>query len=122
MFYLLFRATLPSILLSLSIMTLSLPPRSTLFPYTTLFRSYPLHVNGVVDFSNRCFSSNCRGDFSCCDVDYTCIDCLFIDRKSTRLNSSHVATSYAVFCLKQKNSPIPAEGQPLVTTPTPVTM
>src|SRR5690625_7684932 len=79
MFYLLFRATLPSILLSLSIMTLSLPPRSTLFPYTTLFRSYPLHVNGVVDFSNRCFSSNCRGDFSCCDVDYTCIDCLFID-------------------------------------------
>src|SRR5215510_16105911 len=57
------------------------PPRSTLFPYTTLFRSpWPrLHGRG----------HNLR-----------CLECG--DRKSTRLNSSHVAISYAVFCLKKK--------------------
>src|SRR5438067_13283013 len=62
------------------------PPRSTLFPYTTLFRS--LGVEGrrrlVQDEDLG------RGDPSS-------------DRKSTRLNSSHVSISYAVFCLKKKN-------------------
>src|SRR5438477_9545992 len=65
------------------------PPRSTLFPYTTLFRSPPPIVrqsecDGPIAFS-RC--SNRRGD-----------------RKSTRLNSSHMSISYAVFCLKKKNN------------------
>src|SRR6266511_1844467 len=59
------------------------PPRSTLFPYTTLFRS-----------GARCTPpqrSRCR-----------CSTSSSLDRKSTRLNSSHVKISYAVFCLKKK--------------------
>src|ERR1035437_10933265 len=61
------------------------PPRSTLFPYTTLFRS------GI---------AGCR----CRLVDRTDCACIGIDpdRKSTRLNSSHANISYAVFCLKKK--------------------
>src|SRR2546426_6309318 len=69
------------------------PPRSTLFPYTTLFRSLfdadgemiaqaahiPVHLGAMAE-SDR-------------------------DRKSTRLNSSHLVISYAVFCLKKKNKP-----------------
>src|SRR5215208_7762514 len=62
------------------------PPRSTLFPYTTLFRSKRAdHVVGFV-----------RGGRVATVVPR-------LDRKSTRLNSSHVAISYAVFCLKKKN-------------------
>src|SRR5476651_1793198 len=63
------------------------PPRSTLFPYTTLFRSRAdlvFAISGVF----RIF----LGDFS-----------FEQDRKSTRLNSSHANISYAVFCLKKKN-------------------
>src|SRR5258708_20531994 len=79
------------------------PPRSTLFPYTTLFRS-PISVG---KFDNR--SSFQRGIFSD-GVDR-------LDRKSTRLNSSHQIISYAVFCLKkkkQKYSPTPHEAPPFV--------
>src|SRR5207248_9560446 len=67
------------------------PPRSTLFPYTTLFRSHRLlpylrqHVNGA-----RCQRAPASGRQ------------VFEDRKSTRLNSSHRTISYAVFCLKKK--------------------
>src|SRR5712664_4570607 len=60
------------------------PPRSTLFPYTTLFRS--------------------RARYRCCD-DRDAVTTHFTqarDRKSTRLNSSHDQISYAVFCLKKK--------------------
>src|SRR2546429_3778744 len=63
------------------------PPRSTLFPYTTLFRSAQLssrRFNG-----NKHFAQSRRKSFR--------------DRKSTRLNSSHGYISYAVFCLKKKN-------------------
>src|SRR5690606_41994596 len=66
------------------------PPRSTLFPYTTLFRSVDLCEdfvgNGFIftEKLNRSILRNC------------------LDRKSTRLNSSHVKISYAVFCLKKK--------------------
>src|SRR2546430_11609197 len=80
------------------------PPRSTLFPYTTLFRSsiaitpkarqsfvtYPIHLylaNNLIQSSN--------------EVIYSIID-FKLDRKSTRLNSSHSQISYAVFCLKKK--------------------
>src|SRR6266542_4878463 len=61
------------------------PPRSTLFPYTTLFRSPPFNGFpwGLVELSNDHVSKDG-------------------DRKSTRLNSSHGSISYAVFCLKQK--------------------
>src|SRR5438477_9497407 len=62
------------------------PPRSTLFPYTTLFRS---HARSHQDrFSPRTHPR-----------DYVCRD-----RKSTRLNSSHMSISYAVFCLKKKKN------------------
>src|SRR5690242_20986094 len=66
------------------------PPRSTLFPYTTLFRSATLVV--AVPLT---------------EVDATlerllAVEAAVIDRKSTRLNSSHMSISYAVFCLKKK--------------------
>src|SRR5438105_7569050 len=65
------------------------PPRSTLFPYTTLFRS-PHVADGVAGCPHgaRLFGDGRRGRE---------------DRKSTRLNSSHEWISYAVFCLKKKN-------------------
>src|SRR5690606_41342631 len=81
------------------------PPRSTLFPYTTLFRSW---------FRWGWLCGSCGGLWSTRladiqvgnlrlggDLDYhrTCAD-----RKSTRLNSSHVKISYAVFCLKKKKN------------------
>src|SRR5207253_11223706 len=64
------------------------PPRSTLFPYTTLFRSLRARLPARCDEHRRaCARRPQIGE----------------DRKSTRLNSSHVAISYAVFCLKKKN-------------------
>src|SRR2546429_7346814 len=89
------------------------PPRSTLFPYTTLFRSHgdvytlgecvPLEWSGSgVDLHSRIilyhgsFASLARlGDFDWREETWE-------DRKSTRLNSSHGYISYAVFCLKKK--------------------
>src|SRR3712207_7246956 len=76
------------------------PPRSTLFPYTTLFRSVarrlglPIHVTPTVRE---------RYAFSC-DIGSprTTLGLAWPDRKSTRLNSSHANISYAVFCLKKK--------------------
>src|SRR5215475_15565196 len=72
------------------------PPRSTLFPYTTLFRSRPharsrLRACRIASAtSRRSWDRPCRRRVRC------------RDRKSTRLNSSHVKISYAVFCLKKK--------------------
>src|SRR2546430_8534328 len=77
------------------------PPRSTLFPYTTLFRSVLLvvlddedlrtvHVRAIPDGSVNANVLPLPGSLS-------------TDRKSTRLNSSHSQISYAVFCLKKKN-------------------
>src|SRR5258708_29320660 len=91
------------------------PPRSTLFPYTTLFRSreaaaadrghrrrtigfgdFRHHAHGVAEFlfgrQNR--NEGALGQPAVADL----------DRKSTRLNSSHQIISYAVFCLKKKNN------------------
>src|SRR5699024_12773888 len=74
------------------------PPRSTLFPYTTLFRSCP----GGADQDDLGRQHTCaarrRGERRLADTGE-----LDADRKSTRLNSSHVSISYAVFCLKKKN-------------------
>src|SRR5947209_11215803 len=72
------------------------PPRSTLFPYTTLFRSpnSPEHGFRLVQDSLVYVPPHPHG--SCRNGQ---------DRKSTRLNSSHANISYAVFCLKKKNKP-----------------
>src|SRR5439155_24183405 len=85
------------------------PPRSTLFPYTTLFRSQRL----LVFFRFFCHSFDiCDGVFVCSricrsgragNVGHLRLE-RRLDRKSTRLNSSHVAISYAVFCLKKKKN------------------
>src|SRR5437868_11889182 len=68
------------------------PPRSTLFPYTTLFRSSVRHQ---ADAKHLVLEIDAGGDGE------SLLRC-FADRKSTRLNSSHVSISYAVFCLKKK--------------------
>src|SRR5947207_9171460 len=65
------------------------PPRSTLFPYTTLFRS-----GGEMPMSSR-WPGRIGGSIRC-------LPRADEDRKSTRLNSSHTVISYAVFCLKKK--------------------
>src|SRR5258708_8289819 len=96
------------------------PPRSTLFPYTTLFRSglasdVGLHVDGVPvargDFGLGAFAFGGRPS----DQDH--LRSLVReahrdrDRKSTRLNSSHQIISYAVFCLKKTTKPTTATPQ-----------
>src|SRR5689334_24305427 len=85
------------------------PPRSTLFPYTTLFRSIigqcesclllaDRHAVDVGQFAERVLAGN--GEVP----EQMRIRCRTrLDRKSTRLNSSHSSISYAVFCLKKKN-------------------
>src|SRR5438034_3111716 len=87
------------ILFSFFFLLLRRPPRSTLFPYTTLFRSrVPLWILGSSLFGAElaaalglpyAFASHFMPD-------------ALLDRKSTRLNSSHTVISYAVFCLKKK--------------------
>src|SRR5204863_627318 len=78
------------------------PPRSTLFPYTTLFRSL-LVVGAGLDFFLRVAGLR-AGRLQECRVAVFpfVLESLPRDRKSTRLNSSHVEISYAVFCLKKK--------------------
>src|SRR5207253_7581145 len=76
------------------------PPRSTLFPYTTLFRSAREYA------SSRPGSARTAAPLAGCGWVTVTTGCAFAavqDRKSTRLNSSHVAISYAVFCLKKKS-------------------
>src|SRR2546422_5134985 len=75
------------------------PPRSTLFPYTTLFRS-PHYFTAII---NMLIEANSKG--YTCDYNPKQITSFTKkDRKSTRLNSSHGYISYAVFCLKKKKS------------------
>src|SRR3712207_8395628 len=84
------------------------PPRSTLFPYTTLFRSAPrrrAHREGRGRVSRLLGGADrklarvpCRGEQRADSGD------VIGDRKSTRLNSSHANISYAVFCLKKKTN------------------
>src|SRR3989442_8767268 len=71
------------------------PPRSTLFPYTTLFRSNRARMNDV----NSSLSIRSDIHHDPFRINHPLRD---EDRKSTRLNSSHVRISYAVFCLKKK--------------------
>src|SRR5258708_28758428 len=82
------------------------PPRSTLFPYTTLFRSarmheHAAHLGGLVGASHPALDARigaARGALA------APMRASRADRKSTRLNSSHQIISYAVFCLKKKNN------------------
>src|SRR3989454_2210164 len=76
------------------------PPRSTLFPYTTLFRSWHKPFTRVLDESDAPFFR--WFDDGELNASYNCLDRHLGDRKSTRLNSSHLVISYAVFCLKKK--------------------
>src|SRR5436309_8512000 len=98
------------------------PPRSTLFPYTTLFRSLNRPIQNVLATRAP------RFEVSQCSCSFLVLSHLLspflvllrpvqheraaatyrtgLDRKSTRLNSSHVKISYAVFCLKKKNKKI----------------
>src|SRR5256885_11985619 len=90
------------------------PPRSTLFPYTTLFRSWdttlepvssPAYLQLALVNETARFVLEQRYDLArrrraCRDGEE-----FFADRKSTRLNSSHLVISYAVFCLKKKLNP-----------------
>src|SRR5256885_9893285 len=87
------------------------PPRSTLFPYTTLFRSVPDVHSVVAGNPNRRITASDASRHSsihpCHAVVARNSDSLTSgsrDRKSTRLNSSHLVISYAVFCLKKKNN------------------
>src|SRR5258707_7583495 len=96
------------------------PPRSTLFPYTTLFRS----VNAIVDEAHKkgrkvsCHAFAGEGLRNCLNAGVESIEHgadlddgdIKLDRKSTRLNSSHANISYAVLCLHKKSLHATAEG------------
>src|SRR5260221_8401058 len=92
------------------------PPRSTLFPYTTLFRSLRVEVERAergdvvappLDARRRGHAETVYVQDAAPHVEWWGDD--VADRKSTRLNSSHTVISYAVFCLKKKKK---SNGQP----------
>src|SRR5436309_7959745 len=82
------------------------PPRSTLFPYTTLFRSPVGFKRRSIDVveDGRVRQKLTQRAFATIDTIGHALELIaeLLDRKSTRLNSSHVKISYAVFCLKKK--------------------
>src|SRR2546427_2767186 len=80
------------------------PPRSTLFPYTTLFRSTCTpKMAGVLTFGGSpCKANHPDHDYISGSTSTEKLEIRISDRKSTRLNSSHSQISYAVFCLKKK--------------------
>src|SRR5258707_6263839 len=81
------------------------PPRSTLFPYTTLFRSYSGPTpSGDVFFVKVCTTGCPAVSLSPATLTYANQNVAGEDRKSTRLNSSHANISYAVFCLQKKDN------------------
>src|SRR5256885_11416391 len=95
------------------------PPRSTLFPYTTLFRSLDARVEEItkneivveqhaqtkrVPAKQVFVLTGYHPDYSFIENLGVKLDKRIVDRKSTRLNSSHLVISYAVFCLKNKNT------------------
>src|SRR3712207_7712544 len=98
------------------------PPRSTLFPYTTLFRSMtdivlpilgPLAWIDVVLLGWFALTALSVG-YVALDIrnnpDFPVMKWGWVDRKSTRLNSSHANISYAVFCLKKKKKQVPSNS------------
>src|SRR2546430_12226906 len=83
------------------------PPRSTLFPYTTLFRSGVAQAHPGVLLLQQSLLQLIRGDQPVAEQKFAE---LVADRKSTRLNSSHSQISYAVFCLKKKKIQPPPDA------------
>src|SRR5690348_17582616 len=94
------------------------PQRSTLFPYTTLFRSYDRILGGdyirrghepplreEADAAQNHYGKKVTDAFSAAGDSVADVGKQLGDRKSTRLNSSHPSISYAVFCLKKKKKP-----------------
>src|SRR5436309_7511775 len=96
------------------------PPRSTLFPYTTLFRSRQgarrrtLSAHHVREH-RRDDETSRRDDARRRRSRPATTTSSIVDRKSTRLNSSHVKISYAVFCLKKKNKIKTDTPRPIIT-------
>src|SRR5256885_12466287 len=83
------------------------PPRSTLFPYTTLFRSTRIDrdAGGKAARRGELVAGQVEAQAVDGEAPLLCGGGFFrVDRKSTRLNSSHLVISYAVFCLKKKNT------------------
>src|SRR3712207_7256903 len=93
------------------------PPRSTLFPYTTLFRSVGRGVQGLGAGMLLATAFTMVADIFPDLRDRARYQGLLLDRKSTRLNSSHANISYAVFCLKKKHSLLPSSSIPLLPPP-----
>src|SRR3712207_7971911 len=83
------------------------PPRSTLFPYTTLFRSRFVRSRSCHPHRGGCGTT--RGHVSAQPSAHQAVGVTAADRKSTRLNSSHANISYAVFCLKKKKKRPPLD-------------
>src|SRR3712207_7021658 len=85
------------------------PPRSTLFPYTTLFRSIDVGEDEIDAAIQRIQANAGKPEYLVSEI-FLAVDNadqdeqVRQDRKSTRLNSSHANISYAVFCLKQKST------------------
>src|SRR3712207_7489556 len=95
------------------------PPRSTLFPYTALFRSWWIYFSRSAEAAREVIASSedpgllGRSAYTYFHmpmiagiIAIAAADELTVDRKSTRLNSSHANISYAVFCLKKKSPPL----------------
>src|SRR3712207_7546495 len=78
------------------------PPRSTLFPYTTLFRSVEVGAHRAVDPGTVVVGAGHRLAHPVGELVHLLLEQRQVDRKSTRLNSSHANISYAVFCLKKQ--------------------
>src|SRR2546429_4647349 len=92
------------------------PPRSTLFPYTTLFRSQAGDGDDSVCW-NPLLEPETLGFFIDTEMVARDLRASEEDRKSTRLNSSHGYISYAVFCLKKKNNKYPTTHRHIVLRP-----
>src|SRR5690348_18099899 len=93
------------------------PPRSTLFPYTTLFRSPALGGAPVSPLAAGAGAESGHLELTDQIAQHPAVATLTPDRKSTRLNSSHPSISYAVFCLKKKTNKL---TKPTPTTPSPL--
>src|SRR2546430_8687072 len=87
------------------------PPRSTLFPYTTLFRSRSYALDAISPKALVFLHPDDAAELGLADGDMA-----RVDRKSTRLNSSHSQISYAVFCLKRNNPGICDGNKPNTLT------
>src|SRR2546426_8988871 len=91
------------------------PPRSTLFPYTTLFRS---RIGPGTNRLSTVYAGNvAAAAVAALDAPVSGFRAYNVDRKSTRLNSSHLVISYAVFCLKKKKTEHPCVQRQCWFTP-----